>query len=420
MIVGGEVRGGICLQNLDRTDAFSDGRRPAAHDAGGKPDRRPRERAADRRDAAPARRGRRARRGAGDRQRVQDGLARRLDMQAMYDLVGDTVIEIFDAQVVDIGILDPDADCIRFPVHDRARASASPSRRCRSSGSVVRSSRRASHCSSTRTPRRARSPPASRRSSRARSRSRRSGRRSSIGDVAIGVISIQNLDREGAFSDRDLRLITTLASSLSVALENARLSREAHRRADEMAALADIGREISAHARSAGGPRAHRGATPGGCSRRTPAPSSWRRRTARVSRDHSPRASWRRRSWPTRHRARRGHHRRRHRRSTGGSSSTTSWHDPRTVTIPGTEPDTEERLMAAPLIARESVARGDGRLARRELGEPFTHERPRPAGRPVAARRDRHRERPTVPGRPGGAATRPRPRTRPRARSSPR
>src|SRR5437016_9451998 len=37
---------------------------------------------------------------------VQRGLAEKLDMQAMYDLVGDKIQEIFDAQVVDIAIYD--------------------------------------------------------------------------------------------------------------------------------------------------------------------------------------------------------------------------------------------------------------------------------------------------------------------------
>ena len=46
---------------------------------------------------------------------VQEGLAQNLDMQSMYDLVGDKIQEIFDAQVVDIGILDSDAGRIRFP-----------------------------------------------------------------------------------------------------------------------------------------------------------------------------------------------------------------------------------------------------------------------------------------------------------------
>jgi CheY-like chemotaxis protein len=46
---------------------------------------------------------------------VQRGLAERLDMQAMYDLVGDRLQEIFDAQVVDIGIVDGGEGRIWFP-----------------------------------------------------------------------------------------------------------------------------------------------------------------------------------------------------------------------------------------------------------------------------------------------------------------
>ena len=46
---------------------------------------------------------------------VQRGLAMNLDMQAMYDLVGDRLQEIFDAQVVDIGVLDETAGLIHFP-----------------------------------------------------------------------------------------------------------------------------------------------------------------------------------------------------------------------------------------------------------------------------------------------------------------
>ena len=44
-----------------------------------------------------------------------------------------------------------------------------------------------------------------------------------VGGAATGVISLQNIDREHAFSEADVRLLTTLAGSLSVALENARL-----------------------------------------------------------------------------------------------------------------------------------------------------------------------------------------------------
>ena len=41
---------------------------------------------------------------------MQRGLAENLEMQAMYDLVGDRIREIFDAQVVDIGVLERETD----------------------------------------------------------------------------------------------------------------------------------------------------------------------------------------------------------------------------------------------------------------------------------------------------------------------
>ena len=46
---------------------------------------------------------------------IQQGLAAELDMQSMYELVGDKLQEIFDAQVVDIGIYDLEAGVTHFP-----------------------------------------------------------------------------------------------------------------------------------------------------------------------------------------------------------------------------------------------------------------------------------------------------------------
>jgi two-component system NtrC family sensor kinase len=45
----------------------------------------------------------------------------------------------------------------------------------------------------------------------------------------VGALNIESADEENAFSDSDLRLVTTIASSLSVALENARLFDEVQR-----------------------------------------------------------------------------------------------------------------------------------------------------------------------------------------------
>ena len=44
-----------------------------------------------------------------------------------------------------------------------------------------------------------------------------------VGDVVKGSVSLQNVDKENAFTESDLRLLTTLTNSMSVALENARL-----------------------------------------------------------------------------------------------------------------------------------------------------------------------------------------------------
>ncbi|MEO6906026.1 MAG: response regulator, partial [Ginsengibacter sp.] len=73
-----------------------------------------------------------------------------------------------------------------------------------------------------------------------------------VGDVVIGSISLQNVDRENAFSDSNLRLLTTLTNSMSVALENARLFNEtthlladAKQRASELSTVNNISKALA-------------------------------------------------------------------------------------------------------------------------------------------------------------------------------
>ena len=77
---------------------------------------------------------------------VQEGLAAKLDMQSMYDLVGDKIQEIFDAQVVDIGIYDFENELTRYPYTIEKRRAAIPTsrpvRRQRSAGSIVQQTRK--------------------------------------------------------------------------------------------------------------------------------------------------------------------------------------------------------------------------------------------------------------------------------------
>jgi PAS domain S-box-containing protein len=53
------------------------------------------------------------------------------------------------------------------------------------------------------------------------------------GNNVFGSISLQNIDRENAFSESDVRLLETLANSMAVALENARLFDESNRLLEE-------------------------------------------------------------------------------------------------------------------------------------------------------------------------------------------
>src|SRR5207253_7873540 len=62
---------------------------------------------------------------------------------------------------------------------------------------------------------------------------------------ATGVISLQNVDRERAFGDSDQQLLTTLAGSLSVALENARLVHETRQRNAELALINSVQEAIA-------------------------------------------------------------------------------------------------------------------------------------------------------------------------------
>jgi GAF domain-containing protein/DNA-binding response OmpR family regulator len=66
------------------------------------------------------------------------------------------------------------------------------------------------------------------------------------GDDAIGVIALENSNQEDFFDERHVSLLTTLAANVGVAITNARLFEDAQRSASETAALAEIGREISA------------------------------------------------------------------------------------------------------------------------------------------------------------------------------
>ncbi|MFL5778685.1 MAG: GAF domain-containing protein [Chloroflexota bacterium] len=176
---------------------------------------------------------------------IQHGLAAQLDVQAIFELVGDRIRDVFDAQVVDIGLIDDDSGILRFPYtierevrypdtpmtpigfrrhvlatrepimvnHDLERVSAEYGQPLVRQGEPPRSVLFAPLV---------------------------------VGGRSRGVLSVQNLDREDAFSDSDLRLLTTITASLAVALENARLIDETRQRVAELGTINEVGRAVAA------------------------------------------------------------------------------------------------------------------------------------------------------------------------------
>ena len=229
MIVGGEALGGISLQNVDSENVFteSDMRllQTLANSMGGALE-----------NAYLFDETQRLLKETEQRaveltiiNSVQAALAAKLDMQSIYDVVGDKIREIFDAQVVDIGLYDSTENLIHFPytIERGVRFPDEPIKVFGFRKHVIET--RQSLLINENDP----------------ETSEQYGNPYSpiagelpksilfapmiVGNEAKGVISLQNLDHVHAFSDSDVRLLQTLANSMSVALENARLFDETQR-----------------------------------------------------------------------------------------------------------------------------------------------------------------------------------------------
>ena len=236
LITGDEVRGRISLQNLDRTNAFSDSDVRLLTTLAG--------------SLSVALEN--ARLVHETRQRnaelalinsVQEALAGELELQAIYDAVGDRIRDVFDAQVVDIGIYDEPTGLIHFPytIERGERFPDTPIERVGFRKHVMDTLETL------------------RVDDNASEVAERYGNPVMPGEMAqsvlyvplvaggraSGVISLQNIDRERAFTDSDQQLLETLAGSLSVALENARLVHETRQRNAELALINGVQEAIA-------------------------------------------------------------------------------------------------------------------------------------------------------------------------------
>ncbi len=161
---------------------------------------------------------------------VQEGLSSKLEMQAIYDLVGDKLRDTFDAQVVMISQYDPATNKIfhHYAIERRQHIHAHGWHPIDSSRlEIVRTGRpfminleeivrvvnagKMQVIPGTELPKTWLGVPMI------------------VGDEVKGIVSLQNLDKENAFSASDIDVLTTLTNSLSLSLENARLFNETQR-----------------------------------------------------------------------------------------------------------------------------------------------------------------------------------------------
>ncbi len=175
---------------------------------------------------------------------VQEGLASKLDLQAIHDLVGDKVRDIFDAQVVLLATFDHarDVEVFNYAFEKGRRVEATERAINRTRRQLIDTrqpiffprltpeaivQRGSTTIAGTEAPKSVIFAPML------------------VGPEVRGYLSIQNVDRFDAFSEADLRLLQTLASSMSVALENARLFAETQQRAAELDTVNTVSRRLS-------------------------------------------------------------------------------------------------------------------------------------------------------------------------------
>jgi len=175
---------------------------------------------------------------------VQQALAAELSAQGIYDAVGDKLREIFRTPGIGIRIYEPRTQMVHYPYAvergSRIPINPTPLRDSGINGHVLRTRETLV---------------INERAEYAKYGSRTlPGTKSDLcgvyvplllGDQVRGMITLTEQEREHAFTPSDVRLLQTVAGTMGVALENARLFDETQRRTREAAAMAEVGRDIS-------------------------------------------------------------------------------------------------------------------------------------------------------------------------------
>ncbi|MBI3163385.1 MAG: GAF domain-containing protein [Chloroflexi bacterium] len=187
---------------------------------------------------------------------VQDGLASKLDMQAIYDLVGDKIREIFfgkadEARVVSIRILNRNTNTIHHPYHAQGNERSQIQPYAIGDGGfgphILRTAKPLLLNYSTKYHAQFDGGFLSPDDQPPMGDTHWLGVPLLRGREAWGVIVLEDLALDREFTETDVRLLQTLANSMSVALENARLFDETQRLFKE----AEEAREAAEHANQA-------------------------------------------------------------------------------------------------------------------------------------------------------------------------
>ena len=159
---------------------------------------------------------------------VQEGLAKELDMHAIYDLVGNKLSEVLNSVDLDIREFFPEKNEVHYPyMRDHGvKIDVSPqpmigmSKYVYTHGQTLIINKnlkeRMEEMGSTLVP---------------GTKMEKSFAAVPImsGNTAVGMVSMSNYETEDAFSESDIRLLQTVVSAMSVALKNARLFAETTR-----------------------------------------------------------------------------------------------------------------------------------------------------------------------------------------------
>ena len=175
---------------------------------------------------------------------VQEGLSSKYEMQAIYDLVGDKLRDTFNAQVVMISQYDEQTNRIyhhyaiekgkHLHIPGWSPIDVSRAKVVRTKANVMinaqeildlLTSQKMKVVPGTEIPKTWLGVPLL------------------VGNQVRGIVSLQNLDIENAFSRSDIDLLTTLTNSMSQSLENARLFDETQRMFHQMESEMELARQ---------------------------------------------------------------------------------------------------------------------------------------------------------------------------------